>query len=101
MAGSRKVIGPEIVQNRINMVTNKNVWQYIKMINRQLTNNNIREDGSIDVTANFIVDPDLLITLEDMYREQGWDRFEVAHTEPADGYSGKTIIRVYPYPPQG
>ncbi|HHA19637.1 MAG TPA: hypothetical protein ENK70_08030, partial [Methylophaga sp.] len=83
MAGNSKIIGPEIVQSRIKMVTDKNIWQYVKMVNRQLTNNNIREDGSIDVTANFIVDPDLVLRLESMYSEAGWDRFEVTHTEPS------------------
>ena len=94
----RKVLGPEIIQQRLNIISENNIWTYINKINKQLNTNNIREDGSIDVTANFIVDPDILEKLESMYIEAGWDRMDISYTDSIDGYSAKTIIRVYPYP---
>ena len=100
MSGSRKILGPEIVQRRLQMVTENNVWNYVDKINKQLAVNNIREDGSIDIVANFIMDDELFAKLKSMYLSAGWDRFEVSYTDPVDGYSGKTVVRVYPYPPQ-
>jgi len=94
-----KVVGADIVAARMKKVVEGNIWQYIDKINKQLLTNNIREDGSIDVVANFIVDPEIMSKLEEKYRSVGWGRFDVRYTEPEDGYSGKTIVTMAPANP--
>ena len=92
----RKVFGPEIIAERMELVKEGNIWQFVKKINKQLAENNIREDGSIDVIANFIMPENLLTKLEELYREAGWKGFDVRFTDPVDGYSGKTIVTLTP-----
>jgi len=94
--GTRKVIGPEIVSARLAKISEGNVWFFVRKINKKLEENPIRSDGSIEITADFVMADELYYRLRKMYIDAGWSNIERTNTEPVDGYPGKTIVRFYP-----
>ena len=93
--GTRKVIGPEIVSERMAKIAEGNVWFFITKINKMLEVNPIRLDGSIEITADFVMSDELYYRLHKMYLDAGWSNIERTNTEPTGGYPGKTIVRFY------
>lgn len=100
MYGNRRVLGPEIVAERLSRITEQNVWFFVKEVNKQLITNPIRKDGSIDIIAYFKFEGEFLTKLIDIYLNAGWDRATIKYIAETDGYPEHTIVTLYPYPEQ-
>lgn len=92
---TRQLIGPEIVHKRMEKIIEGNLWFFIKKINKLLENTPIRTDGSIEITADFIMSDELYYRLRKMYIECGWADIVRTTINPYDGYPGKTKVRFY------
>ena len=69
---NRKVIGPEIVQQRIDLRNQNNMWNYIAMINPRLEGNPI-VGTTIIVVLDWEVGQHMIDQLVDTYTGVGWE----------------------------
>ena len=69
---NRKVIGPEIVQQRIDLRNQNNMWNYIAMINPRLEGNPI-VGTTIVVVLDWEVGQHMIDQLVDTYVGTGWE----------------------------
>jgi len=69
---NRKIIGPEVVQQRIDLRNQNNMWNYIAMINPRLEGNPI-DSTTIIVVLNWEVDQHMIDQLVDTYIGVGWE----------------------------
>ena len=89
---NRKIIEPSIIGQRRAKRVENNVWNYVTSINKQLTNGIIMADDSIDVTASFIIDDDMITQITELYENAGWDIANVLFVAPSDNDPGSTVI---------
>lgn len=74
----RQVVGPEVIVERSQRLTEQNIWFFIESINQQLRKNPINQDGSINVMTPHLIEESFLHRLIDMYLEAGWS--EITYT---------------------
>ena len=94
----RQIIGPEVVQNRMKVAQDENVWYFIKRINEQLLKNPINLDGSITVKTYYHVDEDFIKRLIDMYKDAGWGNITYYYTDndTVNNTMGQTVVTFKP-----
>ena len=69
---SRKLVGPGIIQQRIDARASNNMWNYVAKINPQLRDNRIYADDSIHVDLTWVVSPNMINQLIELYQSIGW-----------------------------
>ena len=69
---SRKVIGPGVVQQRIDLREQNNMWNYIALINPRLESNKIN-GSTIVVVLDWEVGQHMIDQLVDTYVDIGWE----------------------------
>ena len=69
---SRKIVGPEVVQQRIDTRNQNNMWNYIAKINPKLENNPIDVD-TITVTLDWVISESMINQLKEAYTGTGWE----------------------------
>lgn len=93
---ARKVIGPEILDQRYDYMKGKSVWYYIDLINSGLRTNTVDPDGIILVKIKYNINMDLINNILEFYYNAGWDDIDVTLTGNADSLYGETIFKFHP-----
>ncbi len=97
MSNVRKVLGPGILDERQAVVDSHNIWYFISSINRQLRNNPIKLDGTIDATINEVLDEDAIGQIIGLYKEAGWPQVSYKYMESHSwDYSNTTVFTFDP-----
>jgi hypothetical protein len=57
---SKRIISPDILEQRMLYMDSKSIWFFIEIINQGLQTNQVEPDGIIKVTIKYNVDSDIL-----------------------------------------
>ena len=96
MTASRKVVKPEIVQQRVDTQNSNNVWNYVSTINSALKTNPIQADNLITVTFNWDLTEDMVDQIKEVYQDVGWSVDVGVAGQAVDVYPGQTILEFHP-----
>jgi len=93
---NRKIIGSEIISQRIERQSQNNLWYYVSSINKSLEQNPINTDESIDIEFFFGIDQHMIDQIIETYEGEGWI-IDVGVTALAyKTYSGHTQFNFIP-----
>jgi hypothetical protein len=95
---SRKVIGPDILEDRLVYMRGKSVWYYIDVLNSRLQNGPVNEDGSIEIRIEYNIDTNLLEQVQSFYIGAGWQDVDIVLLGNAETLYGATIFTFIPPP---
>jgi len=70
--GTRKIVGSDVIQTRIDNRENNNLWYYVGAINSELETGIIQEDGSIDLVFYFQIEQGMIDQIVETYENEGW-----------------------------
>ncbi len=88
----RKVINPTIVTDRITKRESNNVWDYVEIINKQLTTLPILENGSIKIVFEFAITAYIHDQIIEIYELEGWSVTTNILSTPQNGFPGKSEL---------
>jgi hypothetical protein len=93
---SRKILSPQILQDRIAYMEAKSVWYYVEILNGGLRMNQVEQDGIINITVKYKLDSDLIYQLVSLYENTGWKEVNAEVSTTTGGLYGSTTFQFVP-----
>jgi len=93
---SKRVTGPEILQERVDFMDSKSIWYFIDTINQGLLTNPVTSGGQITVTIQYNLSDHLVEQLRNQYLASGWEEVNIVLTGNEDSLYGTTEITFIP-----
>jgi hypothetical protein len=93
---SKRIISPDILEQRMLYMDSKSIWFFIEIINQGLQTNQVEPDGIIKVTIKYNVDSDILNQIVDLYLGVGWKEVNISITGMDNNLYGTTELEFIP-----
>jgi hypothetical protein len=93
---SKRLTGPEILDERIYYMDTKSIWFFIDIINQCLLTESVKSDGTIIVTVQYRIADHLIEQIQSMYINAGWNNVNVVTTGTDSSLYGTTEFTFIP-----
>jgi len=95
---ARKIVGPEVLTERLQFMSGKSAWYYVELLNRALAVNSVDADGNIKAIIQYNIDNDIVDQVVNFYISAGWSSVDVTFTGNKDSLYGTTEFEFIPDP---
>jgi hypothetical protein len=93
---NKPILGPEILDERMEYMSTKSMWYFVDTINHALKTNSVSSDGHITVVIRYNIDSEIINKLVDLYITNGWEDINVTLTGSAGSLYGTTEFEFIP-----
>jgi len=93
---SRKVIGPEILYERLEFMRGKSIWYYIDILNAGLRTDSVDPEANVSVTIDYNINTELILQIKSFYLTAGWEDVKITLTGNVESLYGTTIFKFIP-----